>query len=391
MSNPKADTPGVSIKPKPTTKPTTTKPTTKPTTKMKLSDTDLAILAMQRCVSPTELILSETFPYVIVFIIFYITTSRAYYLMSEANRIPCQDNIRRGEYNDFISGFVYWIISFTIIIFIKFNDFNLINKFILSDKLNTVGVEHKIDRLWYVIGLLITVFTSVLNIYFVYILLLTLYHIINKTINLIICKSEVCSKYNLCKDKGDPSKARYYNGVSKTCHDRDFKDINEPTTSTSNSSEPTFTAGGDLNYLTDRLPDTGRLYSDFYPSWITEVIQTNLQSVGGAIMILITIGLCSFFYVVQTPYWKICIGVILLVYCIINFVIIPWIGIAATGEGGCLNITCEPLNPSGGDMSSEICEQDMLCKERGFTECHYGRCDDANGGRDKAIKAQQRG
>ena len=105
----------------------------KPTNK---SDTQLTLDALQNCLADQDLIVSETYPFIILFILFYITTSRAYFLTSEAKKIPCQENIRRGEYDDFISGFVYWIISFCILIFIKFNGINFINKFVIptSDK-----------------------------------------------------------------------------------------------------------------------------------------------------------------------------------------------------------------------------------------------------------------
>ena len=50
------------------------------------SDAELTIDALQNCFADQNLIVSETYPFIILFILFYITTSRAYYLTSEAKK-----------------------------------------------------------------------------------------------------------------------------------------------------------------------------------------------------------------------------------------------------------------------------------------------------------------
>jgi hypothetical protein len=301
---------------------------------IKRTDTQLTLDALKNCIADQELIVSETYPFIILFILFYITTSRAYFLTSESKKIPCQENIRRGEYDDFISGFVYWIISFCILIFIKFNGINFINKFVIPKSGNdfvvkTVEVGEKAikeltewGRAKYVGQTLLTGFTSVLNIYFVIILLLTLYYIIDKTVNLIECKSEVCTKYKLCEDKGEPSKARYYNSTDGKCYDSDFNDIKE-TGDGSNKGDPTFDLmGKNLGHSSRGDPNKGRLYSDFYPRWIGAVIQTNTWVYGFFPISIITV--CTLLYIFAwTEDWaKYSINGLIFIYLFSNFIIV---------------------------------------------------------------------
>lgn len=332
------------------------------------SDTQLTIDALQNCFADQNLIVSETYPFIILFILFYITTSRAYYLTSEAKKIPCQENIRRGEYDDFISGFVYWIISFCILVFIKYNGVNFINKFVITtDILNTNLVG---DRAKYVGQTLLTGFTSVLNIYFVFILLLTLYHIIDKTANLIECKSEVCTKYKLCDGKGDPSKARYYKSDG-TCYDSNFNIIEESDPN-NNNSEPTFTESERSPSTGDRNdPDKPRLYSDFYPRWIGDVIQMNM-GIHKWFPILI-ISLCTGLYIFAwTRNWvKYAIPGLIILYLFVNFIIVIR-GLDLTGdpekEGDIISnisfrvcdVTCE---------GNADCKENSLCNSMGYTIC----------------------
>tara|TARA_B100000902_G_C27288145_1_gene905580 strand:+ start:412 stop:1503 length:1092 start_codon:yes stop_codon:yes gene_type:complete len=335
------------------------------------SDTELTIDAVKKCFSDQDLILSETYPFIILFILFYITTTRAYFLTSRAKSIPCQENIRRGEYDDFISGFVYWIISFCILIFIKFNGINFVNKFVITtDTLNTKSEVG--DRAKYVGQTLLTGFTSVLNIYFVFILLLTLYHIIDKTVNLIECKSEMCTKYNLCKD-GDPSKARYYKSDG-TCYDSNFDILK--TINGSNKDKPTISPS---ERDSTENPNIGRLKSDFYPRWFMDIIDENTQGWGlrinAIVIIIISIG-----YIFlgwnnpDHPKYSTAFKVILLILALLY---IGWwstkfiSGLSNTGE------VCD----------NEICTSDDDCKDKdhcvmiGFTTCDGGRCDDGKGSR----------
>ena len=353
----------------------------KPTNK---SDTELTLDALQNCLADQDLIVSETYPFIILFILFYITTSRAYFLTSEAKKIPCQENIRRGEYDDFISGFVYWIISFCILIFIKFNGINFINKFVIpttkSDfdtieiggSKKTVEILTSLGRAKYVGQTLLTGFTSVLNICFVFILLLTLYHIIDKTVNLIECKSEVCTKYNLCEKYGEPSKARYYKSDG-TCYDSNFNNIEE--TDPNNNSKPKFTESERSPSTGDRNdPDKPRLYSDFYPRWIGAVIQTN-TSFNGLFPIL-TIIACTLLYIFgwTTNWVKYLIYLIIFVYLVTNFsIMVHGLRMDKGLEDNIIkNISLRACDATC--ETNEDCEGNSLCKAMGYTGCDDKKC-----------------
>tara|TARA_A100001015_G_scaffold276755_1_gene335270 strand:- start:2971 stop:3954 length:984 start_codon:yes stop_codon:yes gene_type:complete len=264
------------------------------------SDTLRTIEAVKKCFSDQDLIVSKTYPFIILFIIFYITTTRAQHLIDKSILVRCNQNISRHEYNDFISGFVYWVISFCIFIFIKFNGVDFINNFVIP----TSGkdfVEKTVDggkkvikellpwgRAKYVGQTLLTGFTSFLNIYFLYVLLMTLYKIIDKAIDLIKCKSEVCTRFTLCS-KNNPSEARYYKSEDGECYDRDFNSLKpDPDNEDSNNSRPTF---GDQDNTS--TPETSRLNEDFAPRWLTDTIKWNtglglgmvLNIIGGLVVI----------------------------------------------------------------------------------------------------------
>jgi len=301
--------------------------------KTKFTDTELALDAIKKCVSPNKLLISETFPYIILFVLFYITTSRGYFLVSESKRIPCQENIRRGEYDDFISGFVYWVISFCIIIFIKFNNINLVNKFVMTTgELNTSLAG---GRLKFVGQTLLTGFTSFLNIYFLFILLLTSYHIIDKIMNFIQCKSEVCTKYYLCEGKGDPSKAQYYNSGSETCYDSGFNDIGETGDEgeENSNSDPSFAGGGQAIGFSRGDPNQGRLISDFYPRWIMNLLYVNIQGFGLIFNITAILVMCGTYIKggVEWSWFKYSFYMIVIVW-IVWWGITFWSGIDDTGQ-----------------------------------------------------------
>ena len=344
---------------------------------IKRSDAQLTLDAVRNCIADQELIVSETYPFIILFILFYITTSRAYFLTSEAKKIPCQENIRRGEYDDFISGFVYWIISFCILIFIKFNGINFINKFVITtESLNTNLIG---GRLKYVGQTLLSGFTSILNIYFVFILLITLYHIIDKIANLIECKSEVCTKYNLCGSKGDPSKARYYKSDG-TCYDSDFNIIEESDPN-NNNSEPKFTESERSPSTGDRNdPDKPRLYSDFYPRRIGDVIQMNTKN--HIWFPILTIIACTLLYIFgwTTNWVKYIIYLIIFGYLVTNFIIMVN-GLNMTGNIGAESDIIKNISSRVCDATcneDEDCTNNSLCKIKGYTKCDDNKCSKPN-------------
>ena len=225
-------------------------------------------------------------------------------------------------------------------------------------------------RAKYVGQTLLTGFTSVLNIYFVFILLLTLYYIIDKIMNLIQCKSEVCSKYYLCK--GDPSKAQYYNSGSETCHDSGFNDIKETGDEgeENSNSDPSFVSEGGLLFGTGRgNPNIGRLKSNFYPAWFMGFINENTQGAGIWINSII-ISLVSIVYIAVG--WNNDGFKILLIILAIGYFIWWGLGIFQSGIDNtgklCDNEVC---------ISDAECENKEGCKEIGFIKCIEGRCDDS--------------
>ena len=321
---------------------------------VKRTDTQRTLDALKNCFSDQDLIVSETYPFIILFIIFYFTTSRANTLISNSRNIPCQKNIKRGEYDDFISGFVYWVISFCTLIFIKFNGINFMNKFVFSSPdVNTAGLT--LDRAKYVGQTLLSITTSFLNIYFVIILLYTLYGIIDKTIELIECKSEVCTKYGLCNDQGDPSKASYYKSDGK-CYDSNFKPISELDSKSNNDSNAPKLEGSESNNGNE-----GRLVEDFVPSWIGNFVKSNNLGSWRFWLNMFCIGVIIIMYIIYgTNSTLFTYASLFFVFIILVFTISGFFEDNMCKDVGCNNIM--------------IVEKNLECEESNKTKCESGKC-----------------
>lgn len=334
----------------------------------KRTDTQRTLDALKNCFSDQDLIVSETYPFIILFIIFYFTTNHANTLITNSRNIPCQKNIKRGEYDDFISGFVYWVISFCTLIFIKFNGINFMNKFVIPTSKGNDFVEKTVEggkkfikellpmgRAKYVFQTLLSITTSFLNIYFVIILLYTLYGIIDKTIELVECKSEVCTKYNLCNDQGDPSKASYYKSDGK-CYDSNFKPISELDSKSNNDSNAPKLEGSESNN-----GNKGRLVEDFVPSWIGNFVKSN--NLGswrfwvnmGCIVVMLGIYIWEGTNSKLFSYVSLFSVLIILISTISSFF----------GDNMCEDVGCNNDND---------CKKNLECEESNKTKCESGKC-----------------
>jgi len=180
---------------------------------------DLAVNAITQCLSSDKLGLSTNYPFIILLILFYFTVKHSYNMITSKEDIGCNNYIQQVNYDEFISSFVYWIISFILIIIIKYNNLNIINNFVINTEFykNLPGLKdkgyHRIRRGISIFDFLISGITSIMNIYFIILLLITLYKIIKNIITLIECDSEICTKSIMCEKGIDLSKVKYWNGT----------------------------------------------------------------------------------------------------------------------------------------------------------------------------------
>jgi len=190
----------------------------------------LASNAVTQCISSDRLEISKNYPFIILLTVFYFTVSHSHNLIMNTDKQGCNDYIQQSNYDEFISSFVYWIISFILIIIIKYNGLNLINNFVIngdfySDNTN-IGDDYKsiIERGVSIVDYFISGITSIMNIYFIFLLFITLYKIISNLVKLIQCNSKICTKSDLCKGK-DLSKVRYYSSsvAGGPCFDKHFE------------------------------------------------------------------------------------------------------------------------------------------------------------------------
>jgi len=235
--------------------------------------------AVTECISKEYLLISENIIFIILMILFYFTTHHAYNLIEKSKDIHCKINIKQSEYDDFISAFIYWIISFIIIIIIKYNDLNIINKFVWTTKKNaltnvaTKESNEKWNRLYNVGNLSVSTFTSILNIVYIFVMLYVSYKIIDKLIELIHCKSVICSRSDLCKLPD----SKYYDTISKQCLNEEKK----PSGKESEESEES------------EIYDEDILRYDMIPKWIRELINkwTNTAAITVTIAVLFVTGI----------------------------------------------------------------------------------------------------
>jgi len=270
-----------------------TGPVNTPQGKSDDNDFVLATNAVTQCVSSDRLELSKNYPFIILLILFYFTVAHSHNLIMKTENTPCNGYIKKNNYDDFISSFVYWIIAFILIIIIKYNGLNLINNFVInSDFYTNIGFkddgQEAIKRGISIVDYLISGLTSIMNIYFVIILLFTLYKIIKNLIKLIQCNSKICTKSIICRHPDiDLSKVRYWD--NHKCLEK-TTDSTPPLLPTKPSASASLTL--DHAPVGTNVPDS--LEEDLYPYSIREIIDfwtfnTNLL---GKAVLWIYIFLC---------------------------------------------------------------------------------------------------
>jgi len=235
----------------------------------------LATNAVTQCISSDKLGLSKNYPFIILLIVFYFTVSHSHTLIMNS-KTACNDYIQQTNYDNFISSFIYWIISFILIIIIKYNGLNLINNFVINSNIYSndsnipdLKLKGRIIRGVSIVDYFISGITSIMNIYFIVLLLITLYKIIKQLVGLIQCDSEICTKSSLCTDQNtDLSKVKYYNSkeASGKCVGKDGTTIPTHT--------PTPVAGAFQDGHTAVSPpyDPKTLHDDLLPDSITDII-----------------------------------------------------------------------------------------------------------------------
>ena len=244
--------------------------------------------AISACVDNTAVSLDDKYIVLVLLLLFYITTQQSYTLINKTE--TCSELINQNLYSDFISSFIFWIISFILIIIIKYYGVNTINSFVFNEVENNIkprspgkpteaplssvevfkkkwsntNIQGVVLRSKYVGQSLLSIVTNILNVAYVILILLTLYKIIDKLSELVECKSEICNKNNLCKEfEGD---AEYYKDGK--CYDGNKKPI------TKKKEKPVLSHKGEYTKKTTNSSGTYRLEEDFNPPLIKYFLET---------------------------------------------------------------------------------------------------------------------
>jgi hypothetical protein len=254
--------------------------------------------ALQSCVNNMDVELNDKYIAILFLLLFYITTQQSYTLIDNIN-MPCKGYISRDQYDDFISSFVFFVISFILIIIIKYYGINTINNFTFYNKLNknikdkgkdtslitlekarwdNKEMEGKILRSKYVLGLLLSTITNILNLTYGVLIMITLYKIIDQFLILAECASDTCPKQNLCSGKDG---AIYYDTNNLQCLDKNGSFISEDSSSdktpdnSSTDNSSTDNSSTD-NSSTDNKKDIqdSKLKKDFEPPLIVYFLDT---------------------------------------------------------------------------------------------------------------------
>ena len=226
--------------------------------------------ALTACATMERADIVEHLPFIIMIFIFYFTVDHAKNLIEQDT--ACQQFIQKKNYEYYISTLIYWVISFIIIIIVKWNKLNIVNHFII----NYETTDPVITRSKNVVEVLISIITSILNIYFFILFLYVLYKLISEIIDLINCNSLVCSKDKLCEDSGGDGK--YYDSVSKKCLNGNFENY-----STTTPKEPTVNVSYELTKTSPAEPIHDKdLTEDLLPDSVMRPLRLWTFNVSGA-------------------------------------------------------------------------------------------------------------
>ena len=190
--------------------------------------------ALSNCISDSRLAISQSIISLILLLILYFT---AFYSNDLINKIDqeCTNEspIAQGQYDEYISSIIYWFISLILLIFLRLNGIRIINRFVWdidpSDK-NANGLAN-----------IFSVVITIINISVIISMFITLYKIIDITLNFIKCKKSYCNKSDICSmDEGQNlNDVKYYNTNVKFGESSECLDINGSRIGTSASNTNT--------------------------------------------------------------------------------------------------------------------------------------------------------
>tara|TARA_B100000035_G_C21023166_1_gene564940 strand:- start:27 stop:863 length:837 start_codon:yes stop_codon:yes gene_type:complete len=194
--------------------------------------------ALTECVSDSKLPISKSIISLILLLILYFT---AFYSNDLINKIDqectSKSPIAQDQYDEYISSIIYWFISLILLIFLKINRIGIINNFIWD-----INPESKTAT-----GLIniFSIIITIINISVIISMFITLYKIIDITLNFIKCKKSYCNKTDIClMDEGkNLNDVKYYNtnvklGESSECLDINGSRIGESASNTNTNYNP---------------------------------------------------------------------------------------------------------------------------------------------------------
>lgn len=143
--------------------------------------------AINECISNSKVPLSESGLFLGILLLLYFTSFYSTNLIN--NLKSCNQIIDQQQYDEYISSVVYWFISFILIIILRYNKINIVNKFYWDFNLQPYVGQ--------IFSNIISLITSVVNVAVIAVMFVTLYKIIVKTFELIECK-ENCNVEKIC-------------------------------------------------------------------------------------------------------------------------------------------------------------------------------------------------
>lgn len=283
--------------------------------------------ALQNCVANSSLLIGDNYIFLIITIIFYYVVQHSKYLIDKPNK--CDKLINRGLYDNFISSFVYWVISFVIFIFIKYNGLSTINYFVWKKEslnLDILLIDKGVDsysiikdRFKFLSQNLLSLSISCLNVFYTIVLFYVLYKLITTYIELLECEKPECIASELC---GRNKKAKYY--YKGECLDKDFNNVKVSTSKNTSSSILTQDLLGNLTNVYNNYWGGGSYFA--------------VGSLGAAVMSYISVPLIYNYY--HKEFVEIIPFICFIVFLVMNILILIYY------------LTGNPENPSSNPSPS---------------------------------------
>lgn len=176
--------------------------------------------ALTSCFNKKLEISKNIYFFIVLFILYLIV----FYSFNKIDKIEdCTANvpINQTQYVQLITGYVYWIISFILLVVLKFNGINIINNLVWKLDNNNTPTELSKNAIVKYFTNIATVIISVMNISVIAVMIITLFKIIKKTVEFISCKHTECTASDTCVMQQGKSllNVRYLDGDN--CLDRD--------------------------------------------------------------------------------------------------------------------------------------------------------------------------